>query len=167
MDDQRENEAVQELTRALAFKPDLQMLHLRAAFHESMGDYVSALRDCEAALCLDPDHKDTFDLYYRIQGGVLNSHMWVTMFALMESYPVPVLKEFRWNTNQLENWRLYIMLLIEKSMYLSPTPGCMRVWVKRGAIFICWYGAMTMIKQFVEAAHETSKEPEQIFKPLY
>lgn len=75
MDDQRENEAVQELTRALAFKPDLQMLHLRAAFHESMGDYVSALRDCEAALCLDPDHKDTFDLYYRIQGGVLNSHM--------------------------------------------------------------------------------------------
>lgn len=75
MDDQRENEAVQELTKALAFKPDLQMLHLRAAFHESMGDFVSGLRDCEAALCLDPNHKDTLDLYNRIHGGAPNSHM--------------------------------------------------------------------------------------------
>ncbi|VFQ71804.1 unnamed protein product [Cuscuta campestris] len=65
MDDQMETEAVEELTRAISFKPDLQMLHLRAAFHESMNDYGSALRDCEAALCLDPTHKDTLDLYHR------------------------------------------------------------------------------------------------------
>ncbi|KAA8549442.1 hypothetical protein F0562_001085 [Nyssa sinensis] len=68
MDDQRETEAVEELTKAIAFKPDLQMLHLRAAFHESMGDFVSALRDCEAALCLDSNHKDTLDLYNRTRG---------------------------------------------------------------------------------------------------
>ncbi|KAL3518032.1 hypothetical protein ACH5RR_020621 [Cinchona calisaya] len=67
MDDQRENEAVEELTRAIAFKPDLQMLNLRAAFHESMGDLSSALRDCQAALCLDQNHKDTLDLYNRTQ----------------------------------------------------------------------------------------------------
>ncbi|XAR60761.1 hypothetical protein NMG60_11034255 [Bertholletia excelsa] len=67
MDDQRENEAVEELTKAIAFKLDLQMLHLRAAFHEAMGNFVSALRDCEAALCLDPNHKDTLDLYRRMQ----------------------------------------------------------------------------------------------------
>ncbi|XP_071935710.1 ethylene-overproduction protein 1-like isoform X2 [Coffea arabica] len=67
MDDQRENEAVEELTRAIAFKPDLQMLNLRAAFHESMGDFSSALRDCQAALCLDQNHKDTLDLYNRTQ----------------------------------------------------------------------------------------------------
>ncbi|CAI9107030.1 OLC1v1006297C2 [Oldenlandia corymbosa var. corymbosa] len=63
MDDQRENEAVEELTKAIAFKPDLQMLNLRAAFHESMGDLNSALRDCQAALCLDQNHKDTLELY--------------------------------------------------------------------------------------------------------
>lgn len=65
MDDQKEAEAVEELTRAIAFKPDLQMLHLRAAFYESMGDLSSALQDCEAALCLDPTHVDTLDLYQR------------------------------------------------------------------------------------------------------
>lgn len=67
MDDQRENEAVDELTKAIAFKPDLQMLNLRAAFHESMNDLSSALRDCQAALCLDPGHKDTLELYHRTQ----------------------------------------------------------------------------------------------------
>ncbi|PPR80546.1 hypothetical protein GOBAR_AA40169 [Gossypium barbadense] len=36
MDDQKETEAVEELSKAIAFKPDLQMLHLRAAFYESM-----------------------------------------------------------------------------------------------------------------------------------
>lgn len=65
MDDQRETEAVEELTRAISFKPDLQMLNLRAAFHESMGDFSRALQDSEAALCLDPNHKDTLDLYSR------------------------------------------------------------------------------------------------------
>ncbi|XP_057509766.1 ethylene-overproduction protein 1-like [Actinidia eriantha] len=74
MDDQRENEAVKELTKAIPFKPDLQMLHLRAAFHESMGDGASALRDCEAALCLDPNHKDTLDLYSRTLGQAPNMH---------------------------------------------------------------------------------------------
>lgn len=68
MDDQRESEAVDELNKAISFKPDLQMLHLRSAFHESMGDVVTALIDCEAALCLDPNHKDTLDLYSRTRG---------------------------------------------------------------------------------------------------
>lgn len=70
MDDQKEVEAVEELTRAIAFKPDLQMLHLRAAFFESMGDFSSALQDCEAALCMDPNHLETLDLYHRAQGRV-------------------------------------------------------------------------------------------------
>lgn len=65
MDDQKENEAVEELTKAIAFRPDLQMLHLRAAFYDSIGDSISALRDCQAALSLDPNHSDTLDLYNR------------------------------------------------------------------------------------------------------
>ncbi|KAD3338490.1 hypothetical protein R6Q59_026743 [Mikania micrantha] len=65
MDEQKETEAVEELTKAIAFKPELQMLHLRAAFYESMNDYSLALRDCEAALCLDPNHKETLELYNR------------------------------------------------------------------------------------------------------
>ncbi|KAM0051187.1 putative chromatin remodeling & transcription regulator BTB-POZ family [Helianthus debilis subsp. tardiflorus] len=65
MDEQKETEAVEELTKAIAFKPELQMLHLRAAFYESMSDYDLALRDCEAALCLDPNHKETLELYNR------------------------------------------------------------------------------------------------------
>ena len=65
MDDHKESEAISELTKAIAFKPDLQLLHLRAAFHDSMGDYSSTRRDCEAALCLDPSHTDTLDLYQR------------------------------------------------------------------------------------------------------
>ncbi|KAK3019357.1 hypothetical protein RJ639_003888 [Escallonia herrerae] len=75
MDDQKEAEAVEELNKAIAFRPDLQMLHLRAAFHESIGDFVSAHRDCEAALCLDPNHKDTVDLYKRIQGQAAHLRM--------------------------------------------------------------------------------------------
>ncbi|KAL3753546.1 hypothetical protein ACJRO7_000882 [Eucalyptus globulus] len=63
MDDHKEGEAVQELTKAINFIPDLQLLHLRAAFHDSMGNPSAALRDCEAALCLDPDHVETFELY--------------------------------------------------------------------------------------------------------
>ncbi|XVE76604.1 hypothetical protein DITRI_Ditri12bG0186300 [Diplodiscus trichospermus] len=66
MDDHKENEAIAELTKALAFKPDLHLLHLRAAFHDSMGDYISAVRDCEAALCLDPNHPDTLELYNKV-----------------------------------------------------------------------------------------------------
>ncbi|KAK9289914.1 hypothetical protein L1049_008075 [Liquidambar formosana] len=63
MDDHKEAEAIAELTKAIAFKLDLQLLHLRAAFYDSMGEYVSTLRDCEAALCLDPSHADTLELY--------------------------------------------------------------------------------------------------------
>ncbi|XP_058110353.1 ethylene-overproduction protein 1 isoform X2 [Magnolia sinica] len=63
MDDHKEAEAIAELTKAIAFKPDLQLLHLRAAFHDSMGNAAATLRDCEAALCLDPNHVDTLELY--------------------------------------------------------------------------------------------------------
>lgn len=72
MDDQKETDAVEELTRAITFKPDLQMLHLRAAFYESMGDFISAIQDCEAALCLDPNHTDTHDLYNRARDQAIH-----------------------------------------------------------------------------------------------
>ncbi|KAK8697977.1 hypothetical protein V6N13_114109 [Hibiscus sabdariffa] len=72
MDDQKETEAIEELSKAIAFKPDLQMLHLRAAFYESIGNLNSALRDCEAVLCLEPDHIDTLDLYNRARYGATN-----------------------------------------------------------------------------------------------
>lgn len=62
MDDHKEVEAIEELSRAINFKPDLQLLHLRAAFYDSMGDCVSTVRDCEAALCLDPSHTETLEL---------------------------------------------------------------------------------------------------------
>ncbi|KAF3454883.1 hypothetical protein FNV43_RR05331 [Rhamnella rubrinervis] len=72
MDDQKENEAVEELTKAITFRPDLQMLHLRAAFYDSMGDSISAQRDCQAALSLDPNHSDTIDLYNRASHPAIN-----------------------------------------------------------------------------------------------
>ncbi|KAK7390330.1 hypothetical protein VNO78_25633 [Psophocarpus tetragonolobus] len=62
MDDHKEAEAIEELSRAINFKPDIQLLHLRAAFYDSIGDFVSAVRDCEAALCLDPNHNEILDL---------------------------------------------------------------------------------------------------------
>lgn len=65
MDDHKDTEAISELTKAIAFKPDLQLLHLRAAFQDSMSDNTSMLRDCEAALCLDPTHSETLELYQR------------------------------------------------------------------------------------------------------
>ncbi|KAI4382440.1 hypothetical protein MLD38_008404 [Melastoma candidum] len=67
MDDQKYIEAVEELTRAISFRPDLHMLHLRAAFYESMMDFESAVRDCEAALCLEPTHLDTIDLWKSVK----------------------------------------------------------------------------------------------------
>ncbi|GKV22050.1 hypothetical protein SLEP1_g31954 [Rubroshorea leprosula] len=63
MDDYKEDEAIAELTKVIGFKLDLQLLHLRAAFYDSVGDHESAIRDCEAALCLDPGHSDTLELY--------------------------------------------------------------------------------------------------------
>ncbi|XP_057837356.1 ethylene-overproduction protein 1 [Cryptomeria japonica] len=68
MDDRRENEAISELSKAIAFKTDLQLLHLRGAFHESIGDTEAAVRDCQAALSVDPNHGDTIDLYNRARG---------------------------------------------------------------------------------------------------
>ncbi|XP_059429582.1 ethylene-overproduction protein 1-like [Corylus avellana] len=75
MDDQKDTEAVEELTKAIAFKLDLQMLHLRAAFYESMGNLTSALQDCQAALCFDPDHKETLDLYCRARDFAVNRQL--------------------------------------------------------------------------------------------
>ncbi|MFQ6671177.1 hypothetical protein Gotur_035792 [Gossypium turneri] len=68
MDEQKDNDAIKEVSKAIAFKPDLQMLHLRAAFYESIGDLKSAVCDCEAALCLEPNHIDTLDLYNKARG---------------------------------------------------------------------------------------------------
>ncbi|KAG0498595.1 hypothetical protein HPP92_002904 [Vanilla planifolia] len=71
MDDRKEEEAIIELSRALSFKPDLQLLHLRAAFYDSIGNQAAAARDCEAALCLEPDHADTLELYDKIRGRAI------------------------------------------------------------------------------------------------
>ncbi|XP_024520512.1 ethylene-overproduction protein 1 [Selaginella moellendorffii] len=67
MDSQRDREAIAELSKAIAFKADLQLLHLRAAFHECSGEISDALRDCRAALSIDPTHSDTLELYGRVQ----------------------------------------------------------------------------------------------------
>lgn len=68
MDERKEDEAVAELSRAIAFRPELQLLHLRAAFLEAMGKAADAARDCEAALCLAPGSRDTLELYGRVRG---------------------------------------------------------------------------------------------------
>ncbi|CAH2049638.1 unnamed protein product [Thlaspi arvense] len=57
MDNHKEKEAIAELSRAIAFRADLHLLHLRAAFHEHIGDVLGALRDCRAALSVDPTTK--------------------------------------------------------------------------------------------------------------
>ncbi|GAU13928.1 hypothetical protein TSUD_262550 [Trifolium subterraneum] len=62
MDDHKEAEAIEELSRAIEFKPDLQLLHLRAAFYDSLNDFASTIRDCQAALCFDPGHAETLEL---------------------------------------------------------------------------------------------------------
>ncbi|XP_057422879.1 ETO1-like protein 1 isoform X1 [Lotus japonicus] len=69
MDNHKEEEAIAELSRAIAFKADLHLLHLRAAFHEHKGDVLGALRDCRAALSVDPNHQEMLDLHTRV-----NSH---------------------------------------------------------------------------------------------
>ncbi|WOK99428.1 hypothetical protein Cni_G08140 [Canna indica] len=66
MDNHKEKEAIAELTRAIAFKADLHLLHLRAAFHEHIGDISGALRDCRAALSLDPNHQEMLELHKRV-----------------------------------------------------------------------------------------------------
>lgn len=69
MDSQKEDEAIAEVSRAIAFKADLHLLHLRAAFHEHVGNVMGALRDCRAALCVDPYHQEMLELRSRV-----NSH---------------------------------------------------------------------------------------------
>ncbi|KAK7336786.1 hypothetical protein VNO77_17334 [Canavalia gladiata] len=69
MDSQKEEEAIAELSRAIAFKADLHLLHLRAAFHEHKEDVLGALRDCRAALSVDPNHQEMLELQSRV-----NSH---------------------------------------------------------------------------------------------
>ncbi|KAK1313716.1 ETO1-like protein 1 [Acorus calamus] len=66
MDSHKEKEAIAELTRAIAFKADLHLLHLRAAFHEHIGDISGALRDCRAALSVDPNHQEMLELHSRV-----------------------------------------------------------------------------------------------------
>ncbi|GLJ49351.1 hypothetical protein SUGI_1043550 [Cryptomeria japonica] len=66
MDNQQEEEAIAELSRAIAFKADLHLLHLRAAFHECIGDVAGALRDCRAALSVDPNHQEIMELHSRV-----------------------------------------------------------------------------------------------------
>ncbi|XP_066396821.1 ETO1-like protein 1 [Miscanthus floridulus] len=66
MDSHKENNAIAELSRAISFKADLHLLHLRAAFHEHIGDVPSALRDCRAALSLDPNHQEMLELQKRV-----------------------------------------------------------------------------------------------------
>ena len=66
MDSHKENDAIAELSRAITFKADLHLLHLRAAFHEHIGDVPSALRDCRAALSLDPNHQEMLELQKRV-----------------------------------------------------------------------------------------------------
>lgn len=69
MDSHKETEAITELSQAIAFKADLHLLHLRAAFHEHVGNVMGALRDCRAALCVDPYHQEMLELHSRV-----NSH---------------------------------------------------------------------------------------------
>ncbi|XP_024533927.1 ethylene-overproduction protein 1 [Selaginella moellendorffii] len=66
MDNHREQEAIAELSKAIAFKADLQLLHLRGAFYECVGDVAAALRDCRAALSVDPHHTDTLELQNKV-----------------------------------------------------------------------------------------------------
>ncbi|KAF5189386.1 Eto1-like protein [Thalictrum thalictroides] len=66
MDSHKEKEAITELSRAIAFKADLHLLHLRAAFHEHVGDVSGALRDCRAALSVDPNHQEMLELHNRV-----------------------------------------------------------------------------------------------------
>ncbi|XP_059660447.1 ETO1-like protein 1 [Cornus florida] len=66
MDNHKEKEAIAELSSAIAFKADLHLLHLRAAFHEHIGDVFGALRDCRAALSVDPNHQEMLELHSRV-----------------------------------------------------------------------------------------------------
>lgn len=66
MDSSRKDEAIAELTRAIAFKPDLHLLQLRAAFLEHIGDVAGALQDCRAALSVDPNNQEMIYFQSRV-----------------------------------------------------------------------------------------------------
>lgn len=66
MDEGRHADAIKELSRAIQFIPEFQLLHLRAMVLEHLGQHKAALRDCRAALCLDPRHADSLALRARI-----------------------------------------------------------------------------------------------------
>ncbi|XP_055962078.1 ETO1-like protein 1 [Mercurialis annua] len=66
MDGHKEKEAIAELSKAIAFKADLHLPHLRAAFYEHVGDATAALRDCRAALSVDPNHQEMLELHSRM-----------------------------------------------------------------------------------------------------
>lgn len=66
MDNHQTKEAIAELSRAIAFKADLHLLHLRAAFHEHVGNVMGALRDCRAALSVDPNHQEMLEFHSRV-----------------------------------------------------------------------------------------------------
>ncbi|GAU29776.1 hypothetical protein TSUD_161810 [Trifolium subterraneum] len=92
MDDHKEADAIAELSRAINFKPELQLLHLRAAFYDSMGDFVSTVRDCEAALCLDPSHAEMLELCNKAREQVTDGKLtfeeakrWVRKIILIET----------------------------------------------------------------------------------
>ncbi|THG05593.1 hypothetical protein TEA_011702 [Camellia sinensis var. sinensis] len=46
-----------EMSCSVLFKADLNPLHLRAAFHEHIGDVMGALRDYRVAVSVDPNHE--------------------------------------------------------------------------------------------------------------
>ncbi|CAL5369871.1 unnamed protein product [Camellia sinensis] len=57
MDNHKGKKAIAELSRGIAFKADLNLLHLRAAFHEHIGDVMGALRDYRVVVSVDPSHE--------------------------------------------------------------------------------------------------------------
>ncbi|KAE9446707.1 hypothetical protein C3L33_21390, partial [Rhododendron williamsianum] len=64
MDDHKEAEAISELFKAISFKPTYSC---STFVPHSTTQWVTTFprHDCEAALCLDPSHKDTIELYHR------------------------------------------------------------------------------------------------------
>eukprot|EP00245_Coleochaete_scutata_P007810 TRINITY_DN2357_c1_g2_i1.p1 TRINITY_DN2357_c1_g2~~TRINITY_DN2357_c1_g2_i1.p1 ORF type:complete len:375 (-),score=60.36 TRINITY_DN2357_c1_g2_i1:532-1500(-) len=63
MDSRNDREAIAELSKAIAFKADIQLLHLRAEFYETRLDYRSALCDVRAVLSMDPSYSKSVSLY--------------------------------------------------------------------------------------------------------
>ncbi|GBG92426.1 hypothetical protein CBR_g55363 [Chara braunii] len=71
MDNNQQSKAIAELSQAIAFKVDLNLLYLRAAFFETMEEYDKAIRDCRMALTIDPNHPESIELFH----GKLAQHI--------------------------------------------------------------------------------------------